>query len=190
MSYLDKIAEKIREQKKADTTFLIAIDGFGGSGKSTLARKLRAALQDILETTIVGIDDFHDPNLKRKNRDRLFKQVLQPLRDGKIANYQRYEWGIEKLAEWHEIAPGGIVIIEGLPSMHPELGKYDLTIWIDMNQDEAAKRGIDRDLYEYKVDTRKQWSEDWMPQEKEYVETFNPKERADFIIEGKDLDKT
>lgn len=71
----------------------------------------------------MGIDDFHDPELKRKDKDRLLKQVLQPLRENKKAKYQRYDWGTKQLEEWHE-------------------GEYDLKIGVDMPQDQAAKRGI------------------------------------------------
>lgn len=185
MDYLSGVVEKVKKLKKPNETFLIAIDGFGGSGKSILARDLKKYLDKIAKTTIVEIDDFHDPDLKRKDRKRLLRQVIIPLKEGKKAKYQRYDWGTKQLAEWNEIEPNGVVIIEGLPSMHPDLGKYDFTIWLNMPQEEAAKRGINRDLNEYKVDTKEQWEKDWMPQEKEYVEKFNPETRADVVIDIK-----
>ncbi len=180
MEYLNYIVSKVKRLKKDDQTFLIAIDGFGGSGKSTMAHDLARRLDNV---SIVHSDDFHLPELNRSDRARISEQVIKPLKANRIARYQRFDWPSSSLAEWHEIYPRGVVILEGVSMLHPDLGnQYDLTIWIDMPQEEAAKRGIDRDLHEYKVDTREQWEKIWIPQEKEYVESVNPKAKADIIV--------
>ena len=44
-----------------------------------------------------------------------------------------------------------------------------------------------RDINEYKVDTTEQWENDWIPQEKEYVESVNPKAKADIVIDMDNL---
>lgn len=183
MKYTEGIVERIKKIKKDGQTVLVAIDGFGGSGKTSLARDLKNDLQGIAETTIVQLDDFYVPELKRADRKRVLGQVIQPLKNDKATKYQVYDWQLKKLAKWYGVVPGGIVIVEGVSAMHPEFGKsYDMTIWVDCSQDEAAQRGIKRDFKDYSIDTTKQWENDWMPQEKEYVEKFNPKEYADIII--------
>ena len=99
------------------------------------------------------------------------------------ARFQRYDWPTESLAEWHDIRPGGIVIFEGTTALHLDLiGNFDLTIWIDMSQAVASKRGIERDLYEYKIDTTAQWEKEWKPMELEYVAENEPYNKAHFII--------
>lgn len=176
MKKVREIANKIAKLKKANETFLVAIDGFGGSGKSTLAKDLKNILGNGSE--IVPLDDFNYP----PDRKRLLDQVLIPLKHDESSKYQRYDWNSKSLTEWIEIKPGRIVIIEGLTALHKELiDNYNLTIWIDMDQDKANKRGISRDLNDYKVDTKKQWKEDWIPMEKEYVDSTKPQSRADII---------
>jgi uridine kinase len=178
------LMDKIKRSKKEDKTLLIAIDGFGGSGKSTLANQIKAALVNV---TIVHLDDFYAPELKRADRARVVEQVIGPLAKNAKANYQRYDWPTGKLAEWHEIPPGGIVVLEGVTALHPDFGEnYALKIWLDLSQAKAAKRGIARDLNEYQVDTRENWEKEWMPREREYFDSIRPDKRADMIIRIKD----
>ncbi len=177
---LSKIVDQITHNKKQNKTFLIAIDGFGGSGKTTLAKKLAEKFEFV---SIVQLDDFYSPELKRTDRKRLVEQVVIPLKENRKAKYQRYDWTNKSLAEWKEIEAGGIVIVEGISTLHPDFGdKYDLTIWIDTSQEEAAKRGISRDINEYNIDSKEQWKNEWMPQEKEYVELIKPQNKADIIF--------
>ena len=158
---------------------MIAIDGRGGSGKSTLAEQLKQNLENV---TIVHLDDFAYPET---DRDRLLKQVILPLQADKTANYQRFDWGTKQLAEWHEIVPGGIVIIEGVSTLHDILNNYyDFRIWIECPAEVGFKRGLNRDENEYKVDTTNDWINKWMPEEKKYVETHKPQDKADYIING------
>lgn len=178
---IDEIVKKISSLKIKDKTLLIAIDGFGGSGKTTLAQKLKNNFEN---ATIVQIDDFYSHQLKRADRERILHEVIKPLQENILARYQVYDWEKKKLTQWVEMKPGGLVIIEGVSAMHPDFGKYDVTIWVDCSQEEAAQRGIARDINEHKVDTTQQWRNDWMPQEKEYVEEHKPKDKADFIVDG------
>jgi len=105
---LTQIVERILAFAKPVS--LVAIDGRGGAGKSTLAEQLRAQLPD---ATVVHTDDFYhvmDPAVRaalsleeayQQNYDwqRLERQVLGPISQGKPAHYQRYDWGLNELAE-------------------------------------------------------------------------------------------
>lgn len=181
MSGILEIVSKINAINKKGGTILVAIDGRGGSGKSTLANKLKEKLSNVF---IIHLDDFAYPNT---DRERLLKEVIFPLEQNKSAKYQRFDWGTKQLAEWHEIQPGGIVIIEGVSTLHDTLyNHFDFKIWIECPAEIGYKRGLERDLNVYKVDTKDEWLNEWMPEEKKYIEDQNPKSKADYIIDRAD----
>jgi uridine kinase len=188
---LEEVASRILELGRRRSV-LVGIDGRGGSGKSTFARELAALLRN---ATVVQFDDFYRPAEERKVRAasgddevggsfdwrRARDQVLQPLVDGEIARYQRYDWDSDELAEWHLISPGGMVIVEGNYSTRDELRDYyDLTIWVDSPQEIRLRRGVERDG----EDARARWLEEWIPEEDRYVGAYQPADRADIVISG------
>jgi len=176
------LINKINNTPPKHKSFIIGIDGFGGSGKTSLAKLLK---QHFEKVTIVEMDDFYLPSLKRADYQRVKEQVLAPLVNDIPASYQRYDWKTDRMAEWHAIEPGGVVIIEGSYSTNNDIkSMYDFKIWIECPQDVGMERGIARDLTRDKVDTRNKWINEWMPLEKEYVNAYNPKQYADYIVDG------
>ncbi len=165
---------------KRRRTLLIAIDGYGGSGKSTLAGALAASLPG---TRIIRTDDFARPNVPGWDWQRMKTQVLDPINKDQPRRCQRYDWPTDRLAEWHEVPVGGIVLIEGVSSMRKELGQYwDLAIWVTCSREHRLARGIGRDG-EAK---RSQWENVWMPEEDAYVAAEKPEQRADVVMNGEE----
>jgi uridine kinase len=170
-------------------TLLVGIDGCGGAGKSTLARALAATVP---AATVVEFDDFYRPSDERRARRdgevggdfdwrRVRDQILVPLADDRSARYQRYDWGEDRLAEWHQIQPGGVVIVEGNYSTRSELRDfYDFTIWVDAPRELRLERGLARGG----ENTRRRWLEDWMPEEERYLAAESPQTRVDMVIDG------
>ena len=153
------LSKKISLLKREGKTLFVAIDGRGGSGKSTLAEKLAHGLPNV---TIVHLDDFAYP-MQGADRQRLLNQVIFPLRQNVPANYQRFDMKAGKFAEWHQIGPGGTVIVEGVLTLHEMLyGYYDFKIWIECSAEFGCKRGVARDIGRDGVDNSKQWREVWM----------------------------
>lgn len=60
------------------------------------------------------MDDFYIPELARADWDRVYEQVLEPLRKGTHASYQRFDWETKRLAGWRRVGPPGVVVIEGV----------------------------------------------------------------------------
>jgi uridine kinase len=157
-------------------TLLIGIDGYGGAGKSTLAKQLRENFPD---AKIVRTDDFYFKD--RFDLQRLKAQVLEPLSRNLAAVYQHFDWQTQMLGEWKKIKIGGIVIVEGVCSIHSELNEfYDFKIWIDCPREIRIERGIKRDGEAM----RETWENIWMPAEDFYIENDLPRERADLVING------
>ena len=88
------------------------------------------------------------------------------------------------LAEWHDVAPqGGVVIVEGVYATRRELASfYDLTIWVECPRELWLARGLARDG----ESARDRWEKEWMPAEHRYVEEQSPHTRADLLWAGVD----
>lgn len=170
--------------------FVVGIDGCGGAGKSWLATEVRVALASRgREISDVHMDDFYLPSALRSGTaafdvvgsafdwPRLRDEVLAPLRAGRVARYQRYDWPRDALAEWHDV-PRGIVIVEGVYSTRVELAQfYDLTVWVECPRAVRLARGIQRDGEA----SRHKWENEWMPAEDRYVKEHSPHTRADLF---------
>ncbi|HEX6799565.1 MAG TPA: hypothetical protein VF116_17795 [Ktedonobacterales bacterium] len=174
------------------STLLIGVDGPGGAGKSIFARALASVLPG--DVSVVEMDDFFRPSMERQSGDprdkpigadfdwqRLREQVLQPLAHEDTAQYQRYDWDLDRLAEWHAVAPGGIVIVEGVYTTRAELAAYyDYTIWMECPRATRLARGIARSGEAI----RPVWERDWMVAEDLYIAAHAPDERATLVIDS------
>jgi uridine kinase len=169
----------------------VAIDGGGGAGKSTVARGIGDEFAR--RVTVIRCDDFYRPLTAAKYSQlspqeayetyfdwpRLRDEVLMPLRIGKRARYQRYNWSGDCLAEWIEIEPREIVVVEGVFSMRPELRpQLDVAIFIETPRAERMRR------MSVRPQDSTSWMDRWMAAEDWYLENIAPQHRADLILEG------
>lgn len=156
----------------------VGIDGCGASGKSTLARVVAHAVPGAV---VVGIDDFSGPRIAEWDWTRFRSQVVLPLRDGRAARYQRWDWDRDAGAEWHDIAPGAVVIVEGVSCTRREAGvPWELTVWVDAPREVRLTRAAERDG----AAMLPRWLGDWMPSEERYVDREHPQDRVDLIVDG------
>ncbi|GJM43440.1 MAG: uridine kinase [Gemmatimonadota bacterium] len=189
------VVQRIVALDSHGSTALVAIDGLGGAGKTTYAAALICALQAIgRRVEAVHFDDFYWPSSQRPagrgselpvgghfDWRRLRDQVLTPLRSGQAATYDVYDWNRDELASTEEIAPGAIVVVEGVSCSRRELAAlYDLRVWVECPYDLRLARGIERDG----EGCRDQWELDWAPAEQRYIEEHRPHENADVYISG------
>jgi uridine kinase len=159
------------------------------------ADKLRQQLEaEHLTVATVHNDDFYLPSVSRSQLPahlkpiggdfdwmRLRDQVLIPLRSSQIANYARYDWLSDRLAEHHEIQPRGIVLIEGVYSTRAELRDlFDFRVWVDCPSELRLSRGLVRDSHA----AHSQWVNDWMPAEDRYYDEHCPHTFAHAVVNG------
>jgi uridine kinase len=194
----EKQSEQLASHPRKQSTLLIAIDGPGGSGKSTLARSIAEHRAD---STILQMDDFFFPSQMRASAKgdtselggdldwrRMRDQVLTPLSRDKPGRYQRYDWGTDKLEEWHDLPVGGAIIVEGVYSLRHELGDfYDFGIWVNCPKEVYLARGLERALIEWPErsieESRAIWENVWIPAEERYAREHHPERVADLVID-------
>lgn len=186
----DELRALLLRSRNARRTRLVGIDGPGGSGKSTLARALARDL-----FTIVHGDDFYRPSHERYSGtraeraiaadfdlERLESQVLAPLSRDQHAQYQRYDWSSDRLGSWVDVAPGGVVVVEGVYTTKSTLAAYyDLRVWVECSRATRLRRGLARDGEHALAAWR-----GWMDQEDQYALTEQPSSRAHLVVCGED----
>jgi len=159
------------------TTF-VGIDGPGGAGKSTLAARIAAAVPGAV---VVAVDEFSGPRLAEWDWARFIREVRDPLLTGRAARYQRWDWDRDEGAEWHELAPGSLVVVEGVSSTRHEAGvPWHLTVWVDAPREVRLERAVRRDGAAMLAT----WLDAWMPSEEAYIAAQRPQQRVDLVVSG------
>jgi uridine kinase len=171
---------------------IVAIDGTGGSGKSTLATAVAALLDGAV---IVHGDDFYRvmPAGERERLgpeqgyqryfdwERLRDEVLAPVRAGRAARYQRFDWSTGELGVWREVEPGATVIVEGVYSARPELMPYyRLTVFVDTPREVCLRRVRARG------ENSEEWILRWRAAEDFYLRGMWPQARVGLVVRGDD----
>jgi uridine kinase len=155
---------------------VVAVDGLGGAGKSTLA----TALATELGAVVIHTDDFASWDVPLEWWPRVLAEVLEPLSEGRLARFQRYDWDRRELAEWHEVAPGGVVVLEGVSSSRVAFRPFlAFTVWVETPRALRLERGLERDG----ADAQPLW-EGWMAAEDDWVEREHPRDSADYLVDG------
>ena len=169
---------------------LVGIDGGAGSGKTTFARWLAERVKETkTSASLVLTDNFFRPSAERVNYqfplatvsdidwERLRNQVIVPLRSGKTARFQLYDWPADRLKDWVAIDVSGVTIIDGITATRNELTDYyDLRIWFTCPRDIRVSRLLGRG------DTSAADIEHWMPGEDEYISSHSPERYAHLIV--------
>ncbi len=156
---------------------LVAVDGPGGAGKSTFAARLAAALGD---APAIHTDDFAAWDVPIEWFPRLREQVVEPLTAGRPGRYQRYDWVRRELAEWHDVPPAPVIILEGVSAARREIAEQlAFAVWIETPADLRLVRGIERDGEEL----RSFWN-DWIRAEEAHFAVDHTRKRADLVVTG------
>jgi uridine kinase len=182
------VLAKIPERTEA-RPILIGIDGLGGAGKTTLADAIAEARRHV---QVVHGDDFYGPEERDWrswtaqqgyeryfDHQRLASELLEPLRDGRPGRFQRYDWGQNTLGEWVDVTPHGVVVVEGVYLLRPELRPaWDVTVFVEVPRDVRAARLHARGQNDAG------WIDRWMAAEDYYEQVLDPAGLADLVVPG------
>lgn len=179
-------------RRHAKRPLLVGIDGYSAAGKSSLARRLAEVLPAV---TVVEIDDFYrvmdeDERFalapqegygRDYDWERLRSDVLEPLSAGRVARYRRYDWDTGSLGSWVEVKPEGVVVVEGVYSLRPELRPfYDVSLFV-------ATPSAARKLRQHSRPESDAWKLRWDAAERFYVATHRPDLAAHLVVSGLDV---
>ncbi len=172
----DLVRQACSRVPRLGATRLVAIDGPGGAGKSTLA----ALLAETCHGHVLHTDDFASWENPLDWWCRLEEEVLRPVAAGRIGRYQRYDWNLRALAEWHTVTTGGVLILEGVSSSRAAVReRLTLSIWVETPRHIRLARGLARDGGGAKTI----W-EQWMNEEDVHFASDRTREHADAIVCG------
>jgi len=138
--------------------------------------------------SLVHTDDFFEPapraGARNSLRDyydlaRLRAEALEPLRAGREAVFQCFDWDTGMLSgDRVRVAPNEIVVVEGVYSGSPELADLvDKVIYVDTPETERLRRLQD-------LIAPADWDECWLAAERDYFDTTRPLESVDLVISG------
>lgn len=159
-------------------TRLVAVDGAAGSGKTTFAGRLAAAAG----AQVIHSDEFPVP--WDGPPDAWFgpfaEQVLTPLGRGRPGRFRRYDWVRGEHAEWVEVAPAPLLLVEGVAAARRATAHLlAYVIWVEAPAGLRLERGLARDG----AGLREQW-EGWMRAEREWFARDGTRSRADLRVDG------
>ncbi|GLI00188.1 AAA family ATPase [Phytohabitans aurantiacus] len=162
---------------RAGRVKVLAIEGRSGSGKSTLATAVAAELA----APVVRMDDLYagwDGLLD--GVDALVRWILDPLRRGEEARWQRYDWHLGQYAEWHRVPETDTLVVEGTGAGARETAPYlSALVWLDAPDEVRRERALARDGDVYAP----HWDR-WARHEDAFYSDHDVRARADLLIPG------
>jgi uridine kinase len=162
-------------EPRCGTTHLVAIDGPSGAGKTTLASDLAAALA----APTVHMDDLYPGWAGLWEAVlRLQEWVIVPLQQGQPARYRRWDWAASEYAEWVQLPPAEVIIVEGCGAgARPGAAAISALAWVEAEESIRRARGVARD-----PDYAQFWDQ-WAAQERRLYAADRTWERADLIVD-------
>src|SRR2546423_12755684 len=168
---------------------VVAVDGHSAAGKSRFAATLSASLGGI----VIAGDDFYrvmDPAVRAAldpesgasryfDWERIRSDALEPLRAGRDARYQRYNWETNTLEPAPTLVPSATrVVVEGLFVSRAEFADLvDITVFVDapvaLRQRRQAERG-----------DSPSWLDRWDAAELWYFRHARSPDSFDYVVSG------
>lgn len=154
---------------------LVCIDGPAGSGKTTLA----AAISDLApHARVVHCDELLEGWRGLPGLAGSVERLLAPLAVGEVGRWRRWDWIADGWAEWHAVAPGGLLVLEGVGCWSPSVARrVGVLVWVEASSDLRLARGLARDGEHM----RPQW-EQWRVDEEQLFTRLRTREHADLVV--------
>lgn len=177
---LDAVADRVRTaEPRLGAVRLVVVDGPAGSGKTTYAARLAGRLAG---APVVHMDDLYEgwSGLDDSVWARLESQLLAPLRAGRAARYQRYDWERGRFGEWVDLAAPDVLVVEGVGAAARQVDPWAvLRVWVEAPRDVRLERGVARDGEAL----RDEWLR-WAGLEDRHFAGDATRARADVTVDG------
>ncbi len=159
---------------------VVGVDGWSGAGKTSFAGALAAALS----VPCIGTDELVPGwDGLGASLDTLVDSVLAPLARGEAGRWRRYDWVEHQLADWADLPPCELVVVEGCCVGVPPVADYlSVLVWIDTPEDERVARLAQRDDWEAYAPHVEQWR----VQEQALRAGSDTEGRADLVVDNSD----
>lgn len=155
---------------------LVCVDGPAGSGKTTLARAVAALAPG---TTVIHMDDLYDGWDGLPLIAGQLTSLLEPLARGEAGRYRRYDWVAGRYAETVTVAPGDLLVVEGVGSGVTGVAHLVTVLaWVEAPKELRLQRGLARDGEA----ARPHW-ERWQVDEQALFSRERTRERADLVVD-------
>ena len=169
---------------------LLSIDGPAGSGKTTLSAAVVEGMPAEVSVRVVHLDDVY-PGWSglAEGVDRVARLLVAPLARGDTGAYRRYDWVAGREAEWHDVSPVDLLVLEGVGAGSADFAAHITTlVWVEAPRDIRLARGLERDvelhgLLEERDRLRARWQA-WSADEDALHARHRTRERADVVVEG------
>ncbi|PVG82999.1 4-amino-4-deoxy-L-arabinose transferase [Nocardioides gansuensis] len=154
---------------------LVCVDGPAGSGKTTLAAAVAALAPDAV---VVHTDELLEGWPGLPGLAATIEALLVPLAEGRTGRWRRWDWHASAWAETHEVAPGGLLVVEGVGSWAPAYSALvGCLAWVEADPDVRLDRGLERDGEQM----RGHWLQ-WRQDEDELHARLRTREHADVVL--------
>ncbi len=153
----------------------VGIDGRDAAGKTTLADELATVLEAAGKVvTRISADEFLRPSEER-------------YRQGRMSPQGYYEDSFDHAAlRRTALAAEGAVLVDGVFLLRPELDDlWSLRVLVDVTEDEALKRALERDGSEMEELYRARY----LPGQRLYEARVDPRQWADVVVRNEDLSR-
>lgn len=161
----------------------VGIDGACGTGKTTVATKICQEYKGVL----LHIDDFFLPFSQRGDKEEVgsnlnksdfMNKLLLPLAGGETASFRPYDCGSGAYGEEIIVAPGDLVIIEGVYVFLPEFRDFFcLKVFLTASWAERKRRLVARGS------NLTQFEAEWIPREERYFRECAVEDCCDLRID-------
>jgi uridine kinase len=159
---------------------LLCVDGPSGSGKTTFARAVRRAVPPDVSVRVVHLDALYPGwDGLAAGVERVAHDLLAPLADGRPGGYRRYDWVAGHEAEWVDVTPSDLLVLEGVGAggdgEHPP--PATLLVWLEAPRHVRTGRTVARDG----LASADKLAE-WRRQEDDWFAEQRTRERADVVV--------
>jgi uridine kinase len=180
---LAELGDALAAVHAPDRLTRIGIDGVDAAGKTVLAEEIAQLLTKRERPCVrVSVDDF-----ERAPGERYARGDLSP------EGYYLDTFDVDRFRA-HLLSIGGatdlVVVADGVFLQRPELADlWDVTVWVEVDLEVAARRGAERDRpwFDSLEEVQERYRIRYLPAQRRYIEEQRPRERATFVLRNTDV---